>query len=312
MGGIANPQLAAAVANAGALGMVSVLENDPQLLENWLGETRKLTKGVFGANFIIDEYSYPDLSVIRDYVEVASKMANVVEFFYRKPEASVVELVHKGGALAFWQVGSKEEARLAEDAGCDVIIAQGIEAGGHIRGKLGLLTVLNEVVGSVSTPVLAAGGIGNGCAMAAALTAGASGVRVGTRFAAAQESGSHPEYVQALIAAGANDTVFTEAFSNNWPNAPHRVLRSCVDEAQAFKGDVIGKTDPYLTGKWTDVHRFDSLPVTKETVGTLKAMSLWAGESVGEVKRVQSAAEIVHELSSEAEELLRCSSALVG
>ena len=92
----------------------------------------------------------------------------------------------RGGALAFWQVGSKEEARAAEDAGCDVIIAHGTEIGGHVRGKLGLLTVLNEAVSSVSVPVLAAGGIGNGRAMAAALTAGAAGVEFRNAFVAAR------------------------------------------------------------------------------------------------------------------------------
>jgi nitronate monooxygenase len=314
MGPIANPQLAAAVANAGALGMISDLSDEPRIVEKWLEETREHTKGIFGANYILNESFFPDLSIPReilDSIELASKIANVVEFFYRKPDASLVELVHKGGALAIWQVGSKDEARAAEDAGCDVIIAQGTEAGGHIRGKLGLLTILNEVLSSVNIPVLAAGGIGNGRAMASALAAGASGVRVGTRFAAAKESGAHPEYVQALIAADTKDTVIRDG-SSNWLNAPYRVLRSSVEEAQKFKeGDVVGKRDPYLIGEWTEVHRFDTYAVTKETVGAIKAMSLFAGESVGDVRRVQSAADIIDELSREAEVLLRASASLL-
>jgi nitronate monooxygenase len=313
MGDIANPSLAAAVANAGALGMIGAPDpyQSPVRLERWLDETRKLTKGIFGVNFIVAEQFFPELSVIRDSVELASKTANVVEFFYRKPESSLVELVHKGGALVSWQVGSKEEAKAAAEVGCDIIVAQGIEAGGHIRGKLGLVTVLNEIAGSIDAPVLAAGGIGSGRAMAAALTTGASGVRVGTRFVAAQESGAHPEYVQALINSKAQDTVFTEAFSVGWPNAPHRVLCSCIDEAEAFNGDLVGKRDPYNTGKWEDVHRFQSFAITKEVTGTIKAMPHWAGEGVGEVKRVQNAADIVMELSNGAEEALRASSLLV-
>jgi len=90
-------------------------------------------------------------------------------------------------------------------------------------------------------PVLAAGGIGTGRAMAAALAAGADGVRVGTRFVAATEAAAHPEYVAALIASQAEDTIYTTAFSRSWPDAPHRVLRSCVKAAEAFQGDTVGE-----------------------------------------------------------------------
>ena len=314
MGDVATPQLAAAVANAGALGMIGAPGSyqSPVLIEKYLAETRRLTKGIFGINFIIAEYFFPDLSVVHNAVEMASKMANVVEFFYRKPDSSLVELVHKGGALVFWQVGSKEEANAAAEAGCDVVVAQGIEAGGHIRGSLGLLSLLSEVVSSVDTPVLAAGGIGGGRAMAAALTAGASGVRVGTRFISAQESGAHPQYVQALINSEAKDTIFTEAFSGGWPNAPHRVLRSSLEEAQAFKGDLVGKRDPYNTGQWEDIHRLEGdFPITKDVVGTIKAMPHWAGEGVGEVKGIQSAEDIVKELVGDTEKMLRASSSLL-
>ncbi len=94
----------------------------------------------------------------------------------------MVHIVHKGGALAGWQVGSKEEAVAAVEAGCDLVVAQGIEGGGHIRGRVGLLALLGEVLEEVDVPVVAAGGIGTGRAMAAALAAGVSAVRVGTRF----------------------------------------------------------------------------------------------------------------------------------
>jgi nitronate monooxygenase len=308
IGGIATPSLASAVANAGALGMLGLggIQDDPQWVERWLVETKNLTKKKFGANFIPAETFLTDLSVIRDSVELASKIANVVEFFYRKPDPSLVELVHKGGALASWQVGSKEESIAAADAGCDFIIAQGVEAGGHVRGRVGLVTILSEVLDSVSStiPVLAAGGIGSGRAMAAALSAGASGVRVGTRFVAAEECPAHPDYVKALIESKAEDTVLTETFSYGWPNAPHRVLRSCVEAAQSFKGDVVGRTKAYGSEEWYAVQRFESLAIAKETEGAIAAMPHWAGESVSYVRRVQPAADIVKELSSEAEMIL--------
>jgi nitronate monooxygenase len=304
IGSLARPPLAAAVSNAGGLGMLQLSGFTPAQATRWLEEVRKHTRGVFGANFIVTEEWYPDLEKLREVVETSSKLAKVVEFFYRQPDSSIIELVHKNGALASWQVGSNDEAVDAAKAGCDMIVAQGIEAGGHIRGKIGLLSLLDQVLDSVDVPVLAAGGIGSGRAMAAALAAGASGVRVGTRFIVAEESEAHPQYQKALISAEPEDTVVTEAFSENWPNAPHRVLRSSVEAAQAFKGEIVGQRRLASSGEMAPAKRFESITMTKDTTGTLEAMPHWAGESVASVEKVQSAAVIINELMSEAERLL--------
>lgn len=184
-------------------------------------------------------------------------------------------------------------------------MAQGVEAGGHILGKIGLFALLSRVLDSVKVPVVAAGGIGRGRVMAAALAAGASGVRVGTRFVAAEEAGAHSEYVKALIEAEPRDTVVTEAFSEGWPHAPHRMLRFCIEEAENFKGDIVGQRRLLSTGEMAPAHRFESFTMTTETTGTLRAMPHWAGESVGGVKVVKPAAAIIKELVDEAETLLR-------
>jgi nitronate monooxygenase len=305
IGGLARPQLATAVADSGGLGMVYAGSFDPQQMSKVFEGMRQNTSGVFGANFLIPEAFVTDLGEIREQVETASKLVKVVEFFYRQPDPSLVDLVHKGGALASWQVGSNEEAVAAAKAGCDMIVAQGIEAGGHIRGTIGLLTLLSQVLDSVKIPVIAAGGIGSGRALAAVLAAGASGARVGTRFIAAAEAGAHPEYVKALIAGEPEDTVVTEAFSEGWPNAPHRVLRFCIEEAQNFKGDIVGHKKLISTGDLVPVKRFESFTMTSETTGTFKAMPHWAGESVSGVKKVEPVAAIIKELVDEAEVLLR-------
>jgi nitronate monooxygenase len=302
-GGLARPPLAAAVAQAGALGMVAATGLSPEQVSERLEDVRARTSGVFGANFLVDKPFYPNLEELRGPVEAAAKHARVVEFFYRPPDPTLVGLVHEGGALAFWQVGSREEARAAADAGCDVIIAQGIEAGGHIRGKIGLLALLSQVLDSIDVPVLAAGGIGSGRAMAAALAAGASGVRVGTRFIAAEEANAHPIYVKALIDAEPEDTIITEAFSEGWPNAPHRVLRSSLEAAQRFKGDIVAQRK-LSNGEIDPVGRFESVTATKDMTGNIEALPHWAGESVGQVKRLSSAAAIINELADEAEKLL--------
>ena len=309
MGKIASPALAAAVAEAGGLGMVSgIASAPPEYVAKILDGLRRSTSGAFGANFIVAgvrESGTLDADFLK-VLEVAASRAPVVEFFYEDPDPELVEIAHAGGALVSWQTGSGPEAVAAEEAGCDLIVAQGTEAGGHVRGKIGLLALLSEVLPSVKVPVVAAGGIGTGRAMAAALAAGASAVRVGTRFVAAEEAGTHPAYVDKLIAAEAKDTILTEAFSANWPNAPHRVLRSCVEAVERFQGEFVGETaQPWAPGVRVPVHPRDSFVADKGTTGDLDAMPLWAGESVGGVKGVQTAGEIVRELANEAEQLLR-------
>ena len=305
MGSHAKPRMAAAVANAGGLGMVSVYGDyggPPENVAKMLDNTREQTSGVFGANFIMKGVE-PELA--HETVRAAAEHAKVVEFFYTDPDPALIEIVHSKGALACWQVGSREEAVAAVDAGCDFVVAQGIEAGGHVRGTFGLLALLDQVLRAVDVPVVAAGGIGSGRAMAAVLAAGADGVRVGTRFLAVEEAEAHPDYVKALIAAEAQDTVYTDAFSVGWPNAPHRVLRSSLEAVQAFQGEFVGTNADSWDGQSYQLPRFSCHAVHKSATGHIEAMSQWAGEGVGSLKKVQTAAEIVHELTSEAEMLLR-------
>ncbi|HEY2387459.1 MAG TPA: nitronate monooxygenase [Candidatus Binatia bacterium] len=296
MPGVATPDLVAAVANAGGLGMLGAPMLAPEVLAATLAEVRSRTAGVFGVNFLM-----PFLDPA--CVPVAARHSRVVEFFYGEPDAALVAAVHAGGALASWQVGSVEEAVAAERAGCDLVVAQGTEAGGHVRGATSLLPLLSAVVGAVRVPVIAAGGIATGRDLAAALASGAAGARMGTRFVAAAESGAHPDYVRALLAASPADTCLTEAFSDMWPNAPHRVLRSAVDAAQALPDGEIGSLQ--LGGRTLPVRRFSVLVPTTTTTGRVDAMALYAGESVGAVTAVRPAADIVAEIVAGAERLLR-------
>jgi nitronate monooxygenase len=265
IGAIAGPELAAAVSEAGGLGMLGMARSgggSVHGVRRHLDRIRELTDRPFGMNFIVTPEALADFEP--GCFELAANSARVIEFFYGWPDPKLVELIHRGGALVSWQVGSREEAMAAGDAGCDLVIAQGIAAGGHVRGTIGLQALLDDVLASINVPVLAAGGIGTGRAMAAALAAGASGVRIGTRFVAAAEADAHPVYVERLIASRSEDTVYTEAFSTNWPNAPHRVLRSCIAAAEALETEIVGET-PDLFGATSSVRRFDSLAVTQGT-----------------------------------------------
>jgi len=297
MGGVATPELAAAVATAGGLGMIGAVRLPPAFLAAALDHLGQLTRGVFGVNFLM-----PFLDPA--CVAIAAAKVRVVEFFYGEPSAALVREVHAGGALAAWQVGSCDEAKAAVAAGCDFVVAQGTEAGGHVRGRLALLPLLDQVLDAVSVPVVAAGGIGTARGMAAMLAAGADAVRVGTRFVAAAESAAHPLYKQALVAARAEDTVLTEAFSVMWPGAPHRVLRSAVAAAESLPADALaGETQ--VAGARLPLPRFAVPTPTHFATGHIEAMALYAGESVGAVRVVQPAADILRELTEGTERLLR-------
>ena len=304
MGAVSPPELVVAVSNAGGLGMLGTARWGGRTLPNLnrlIDQVEALTDRPFGVNFIVAPEHMDDTDPA--CFVLAARRARVVEFFWSWPDPALVETVHEQGARVSWQVGSKEEAVAASSAGADLIVAQGIEAGGHVRGTFGVLALLDEVLTAVDVPVLAAGGVGTGRALAAVLAAGADGARVGTRFVATEESDAHPQYVEALLAARPSDTVYTEAFSVGW-DAPHRLLRSCVAAAEAFPGDVVGEV-PSLDGTRKPLPRFAPEAINRGTTGTIAAMPLWAGESVGGVRRVQPAAEIVRELAVEAERLLR-------
>jgi len=135
MGDLANPRLATAVSEAGGLGMVSLIGFPTSTVTSTLEEVRKHTSGTFGANFLIPEIFVPDLQEIYEPVNAAARIARVVEFFYHQPDRSLVELVHDAGALAFWQIGSREEAVAAVKAGCDAIIAQALRQEGTSEDK---------------------------------------------------------------------------------------------------------------------------------------------------------------------------------
>ena len=296
MPGISTPDLVAAVADAGGLGMLGAPLMSAGLLEGVLEQLSVRTKGVFGVNFLI-----PFLDP--ECVSVAARHARVVEFFYGEPDTSLVGRARAFGALVSWQVGSLAEAVAAERAGCDFIVVQGTEAGGHVRGETSLLPLLSLVLDVARVPVVAAGGIATARSLAGVLACGSGGARIGTRFVAATESGAHPSYVKALLASSAADTCLTEAFSVMWPNAPHRVLRSAIAAAEVLTEDVIGEA--HYAEQVFPVHRFSAFAPTSATTGHIDAMALYAGESVTNVTSVEPAAAIVAELVAGAERLLR-------
>jgi NAD(P)H-dependent flavin oxidoreductase YrpB (nitropropane dioxygenase family) len=294
--GNARRELAAAVARAGALGTLGGVMQPAALLADELGATIAEGGGPIAVNFLMP-------FVDREAVDAVAGRARVVEFFYGDPDPGLVKAVRGAGALAAWQVGSAEEAKAAAEAGCDFLIAQGVEAGGHVRGTTALLPLLDQVLDAVEVPVVAAGGIGTARGVAAAIAAGADAVRLGTRFLAAEEADVHPAWANALIEAGSGDAVLTEAFSVMWPDAPHRVLTGCVAAAEAIEDEFVGEIDH--AGERMPVPRLSPPSPGRHASGHVEAMAMYAGQSVSAVQRLQPAEAIVRELAEGAYRLLK-------
>lgn len=259
MGGVGRTELAAAVAASGGLGMVPSSETP--------------AAGACGVNFLVP--FAPPLEAVRE----TARTARVIEFFYGDPDRRMVDAAHGGGALVGWQVGSAEEASEAESAGSDYVVAQGTEAGGHVRGTQSLAEVVAAVLAAVRLPVVAAGGVATPRRFAEAMAMGADAVRVGTRFVTSPESGAHPDYVEMLLQAGAGDTELTDWFNEGWPDAPHRVLRCALDAARK--------------SCWRE-----TVPPYRGVERTANDMAMYAGMGVGDVTSSMPAAAVVADLVS--------------
>ena len=297
MGGPAVPQLAAAVSNAGALGMLALSWSEDAGAA--VRELQGLTSRAFGANFglQLDQHERLDGAL--------EAGLRIVSLFWGDP-GPYVERVHDAGALLLHTVGSAEEAKRAAGVGVDVIVAQGWEAGGHVWGQVGTLALVPAVVDAVgSTPVIAAGGIGDGRGVAAVLALGAQGAWVGTRFLMAAEAPVHERYRERLIQADETKALwFADLFDGGWPSAPHRALRNAtIDDWEAAgrpaAGSRPGEGDQVATRPdGSGIPRYASLTPVEGLDGDIDAMSLWAGQSVALARRVQPASEIVADLVS--------------
>src|SRR3954466_5200150 len=252
-----------AVARAGGHAMYPALFLPPAALEPVLDELASSTQA-FGVNFLVPLMD-------RDSLGLVAGRAPYVDFFLTEPDRALVDVVHAGGAVCGWQVETAGDAVAAQRAGVDVVIVKGWESGGRkwTEGPT-LLPLLDAVLDAVSVPVIAGGGIATPRGVAAALAAGAAGVRVGTRFIASAESEAHPAWVQAVIRASAGEAVVSTAFNEGLPTpGPHRVLRSSIEAAEALAGEQAGIVR--LAGAEIPVARFGAVPPTRDSTGEIDA-----------------------------------------
>jgi nitronate monooxygenase len=294
VGPAATPELAAAVSEAGGLGSLGASWTEPALLREQVREIRRRTDRPFVVNLVLAFDQEERLELL------CEEGVPIVSFSWGV-HARLVERAHAGGCLVVAQAGSAAEGRAAVEAGADALIAQGVEAGGHVQGETPLPDLVAGLRGGV--PVVAAGGIADANGLRRALAAGAAGVVMGTRFLATPEADIHPGYAERLVAAGPDDTVLTHLFDGGWPGAAHRVLsNSTYEEWEAAgspepgerpnEGEVVAETDG------VPIARYAADEPRRSTTGEIEAMCLYAGRGVGAITSVEPAAEIVARMVS--------------
>jgi NAD(P)H-dependent flavin oxidoreductase YrpB (nitropropane dioxygenase family) len=304
IGGLSVPALAAAVSEAGGLGMMAITWLEPDGIRESVRATRSMTDRPFGINLVLDEPQDERLAVALE------EGVAVVSFFWGDA-AQYLPAVHAAGAKAFLTVGSAAEARRAADAGVDVIVAQGWEAGGHVWGQVSTLALVPAVVDAVgSTPVVAAGGITDGRGLAAVLALGAGGAWMGTRFVASEEAPAHPHWKERVVEAEETDTFYSSLFDVGWADAPHRTLRNATIDAWLAAGSPPPGTRPgegevlATRPDGSEVVRYSSVSARATLTGRIDELSLWCGQGVGLVHEVLPAAEIVRRTVAQAEDVL--------
>jgi NAD(P)H-dependent flavin oxidoreductase YrpB (nitropropane dioxygenase family) len=309
MGGAAGPDLVAAVCNAGGFGVIPLWGETTQYVRTGIAQVRKLTDRNFAVNLNLSFPFHDQLQVCID-----EKVAAVSLFWGMDPAA--IDTAKRGGLMVLASVGSAKEAKIAAEAGADIIVAQGWEAGGHVWGNVATMALIPAVVDAVHVPVVAAGGIADGRGMAAALMLGASGVWIGTRFLASTEATIHATYRQRILDASEDQTEwYHDLYDGAWPDAPHRALAN----ATSAQWQGVGHPRPGHRPGETDIigHRANGKAVTRyesytprpDTTGDVAAMSLWSGQGVSLVRKVMPAAEIVEEIYRDAKHALRTGAA---
>ncbi|HEY8812023.1 MAG TPA: nitronate monooxygenase [Candidatus Dormibacteraeota bacterium] len=290
MGGGTDARLVAAVSHGGGLGMLAASMLSPEAIEAEVAMIRELTPMPFGVNLLL-------WSQAGKVEAVLEQQPTVLSTAFGDP-APFVDLAHEAGALHVHMVSNVPEAVAAALAGVDVIIAQGQEGGGHI-GLQSTFTLVPQVADAVDVPVVAAGGIGDGRGLAAALALGAEGVLMGTRFLATKEAPIPDGWKRAILDAGGHDTVRTSipdyAAEAAWPDPiAVRAIRNAFLDRWLGREDEVRRLGLELGEKLRDARRRDD-PAE---------MNLMAGEVVGLIHDLPSARTLLERVVKEAEGLL--------
>lgn len=289
------PVLAAAVSEAGGLGIIGCTYLEPAEISDVAVAVRRLTDRPFGLNslmFVDDQAAYAAS------LEAAPALISLA---WPRPEQDLspwIDAAHAVGSMVSFMAAGVEGARRGAEAGADVIVAQGTEGGGHV-GRMALSVLLPMAVDAVAPlPVLAAGGVADGRGLAAALAYGADGVLLGTRFLATEESGLHPEFKRRIVESDGHDTVLTEVpditSGMEWPGAMSRVQRNSFIERWAERESDLRE------------HRAaaaEAVRLARES-GNAEEAPMFFGQDAGLIDDVPRAGDLVSRIVSEAETII--------
>lgn len=286
MAWVAEYHLAAAVSNAGGLGLIGAASAPPEVVREQIRKVKELTDKPFGVNVMMLNPNAPDVAkiIIEEGVPVVTTGAG--------SPAKFMDEWKRAGVTVIPVVASVAMAKMMERGGADAVVAEGMEAGGHI-GSQTTMTLVPQVVDAVSIPVIAAGGIADGRGVAAAMMLGAEGIQMGTRFIVAEESIVHDNYKERVIKAKDIDSEITGASTGH----PIRVLRNQMSR-EYLKMEKEGAS-------FEELEHLTLGSLRKAVIdGDVVNGSLMAGQSAGMVKKKQTCREIIEEIMAEADACL--------
>lgn len=287
MAHIADARLAAAVSEGGGLGIISAMSRDAEYLRKQIKDAKELTDKPFGVNVMLMSPYTDEVAAL-----LAEKKVSVVTTGAGNP-SKYMELWNNAGIHVIPVVASTALAKLVERLGASAVIAEGGESGGHV-GDATTMALVPQVCDAVNIPVIAAGGIADGRTMAAAFMLGAQGVQIGTRFLVAEECGVHQNYKNKILHAGDISTIVTGRRLGH----PVRSIKTPFSRA-------------YAKAEYTDISDDD---LEQMAVGALRLAAaegdekngcFLAGQIAGLVNREQPAKEIIEEICTEAENILK-------
>lgn len=288
MAWVSDAALASAVSNGGGLGLISAMNGNPEWLRNEILKAKEMTDKPFGVNIML-------MSPFADEVaEVVTELQVPVVTTGAGSPAKYMEQWLAAGIKVIPVIPSTGLAKKMERSGASAVIAEGMEAGGHV-GELTTMCLLPQVRDAVTIPVIAAGGIGDGRGIAAAFILGASGVQVGTRFLVAKETNIHQTYKDMVIKAKDIDTILTGKRLGH----PVRSLKSTFSRDFARK-----EYDSSVTNEELETYGSGSLRMAAQE-GDATMGCFMAGQVAGIIKKEQTAAEIINEMFAQAEEVLK-------
>ncbi len=306
MGGVARSELVAAVVAAGGYGLLGMVRESPELIRREIAAVRERTDRHFGVNLV--PFGTDAALLDEELAACFDAKAHSLCFFWNvRPD--LIQRARDAGCKVLYQVGRLTDAIAAAAAGADVIICQGVEAGGHVHGDVSSLVLLPQVVRAVEVPVLASGGFATGGGLVAAFALGAQGIHCGTAFLATHESFAHEFHKQRVVEATSDETVRSDVFAINWPpRSLARTLTNSVTEAYRndlwghgpddFPREVIGHEDQ------RPIYKFSTDSPLRNMTGDFEAMPPFAGQVCGLIEDICPAGERLRRIVWEAETIL--------